>query len=323
VRIDPQSQEITPVITLEVPEYGSLSTGTGARSVEAFLRPLRAFISDATPQLDSEDAAILSDIRAFSLASRRLFLTGRLPAGDSIHSRIKARIDAQVAALNALVPRAPVSVRVVSQRRAFADPLPGATPQSQLVFEKFTLTGSKAGGWDSLPDRYFAGGRRSSGVDRSAWLSESSATRLDTILRFSAVPGASRHHWGTEVDFNSTTSNEWGATTGPRGGPGSLFDLGVWLQANASRVGFIQTYTAGRSAGHEEEPWHYSYAPIAGPLRGMFNQEVRLDHDIVAHIIADWTSRAAAASVTLPGDLRGALQGLNLSSYVNVIAPGL
>jgi hypothetical protein len=162
VRIDPHSQEVTPVITLEAPEYGSLGTGTGARTVEAFLRPLRAFISDIGGSLGSEDAAILNDIRAFSLASRRLFLSGRLPTGESIYARIKARIDARVAALNALVPRAPVSARVVSQQRAFADPIGRATPQSQLVFEKFTLTGSKAGGWDSLPDRYFTGGRRRS-----------------------------------------------------------------------------------------------------------------------------------------------------------------
>jgi hypothetical protein len=323
VRIDPHSQEVTPVITLEAPEYGSLGTGTGARTVEAFLRPLRAFISDIGGSLGSEDAAILNDIRAFSLASRRLFLSGRLPTGESIYARIKARIDARVAALNALVPRAPVSARVVSQQRAFADPIGRATPQSQLVFEKFTLTGSKAGGWDSLPDRYFTGGRRGSGVDRNAWLSESSATRLDTILRFSAVPGASRHHWGTEVDLNSTTSNDWGATTGPAGRPGSLFALGQWLQANASRVGFIQTYTAGRSAGHEEEPWHYSYAPIADPLRGMFNQEVRLEQDVVDPIVTDWATRAAASSATLPGDLRSALLGLNLASYVNTIASGL
>ena len=315
-----------PVITVEAPEYRSLGTGTGARTREAFLRPLLSFVDDPAT-LANIDADIVRDIEAFSSSVRLLFLTGRLPTSDAIYQRIRARIQDQVAALNALRPRRPNRIWRVSHQRAFSEPLRGATPQAQIVFEKFTLTGTRAGtragGWDTLPDRYFHGGDRSRGVDRDAWLAESSVTRLDIILRFSAIPGASRHHWGTDVDFNSIKNAHWGATTGPRGTPGRLFQLGRWLEQNAHRVGFIKTYTAGRTGGHSEEPWHYSYEPIARPLRAIYNRDVRLTEDIVDPIMADWTARAGRANVTLPDDLRTALSNLDLSSYVNVIGPGL
>lgn len=313
--------QTVPVITLEAPTYASLGT-TGTRTVEAFLRPIRGFITDPAQLSTRVDEDIVRDIEAYTLPTRRLFLTGRLPASDDIYRRILARIDAKVTELNTLTPSPPNRIRSGSQQRTFAEPLPGATPQAQIVFEKFTLTGSKANGWDTLPDRYFLGGNRSRGVDRSAWLAEPSATRLDIILRFSAVPGASRHHWGTEVDFNSTTNAHWAPATSTTPA-GHLHALGLWLQANAGHVGFVQAYTPGRSGGHSEEPWHYSFAPIAGPLLTMFNRDIRIEQDVVDQIMTDWSPRASSAGVTLPSDLRTALLGLNLSSYVNVIGPGL
>jgi hypothetical protein len=311
-----------PVITVEAPGYQSLGTGQGARTRQAYLRPLLSFIGDPAGLADA-DAAIVRDIAAFSIAERRLFLTGRLPVAHQIYGRIERRVQDALGALNSLRPRPPNPVTIVSHRRMFADPVSRASPQSKIVFEKFTLTGSKDNGWDTLPDRFFLGGVRSRGVDRSAWFAEPSASRLAIILRFSAVPGASRHHWGTDVDFNSTTNADWGATTGRGGRPGRFHRLGVWLEQNAPRVGFVKAYTAGRTGGHSEEAWHYSYAPIAVPLRTLFNREVRLSSDIVDPILADWTARASRAHVTLPNDLGSALRALNLSTFVDVIGPGL
>jgi hypothetical protein len=212
---------------------------------------------------------------------------------------------------------------VVSRRRAFGTRVGRASPQSQIVFEKFTLTGSRANGWDTLPNRYFVGGNRSRGVDRAAWLAESSTRRLEIILRFSAIPGASRHHWGTDVDFNSTTNAHWAPSPGPGRRAGRFHALGLWLEQNAPRVGFFRTYTTGRTGGHAPEAWHYSYEPIARPLRQAFNRDVRLSQDIVDPILQDWQSRATSARVTLPGDLRPALLALDLSQFVNRIGPGL
>lgn len=310
-----------PVITVEAPEYHSLGRGTGARTREAFLRPLLSFVDDPA-SLTNVDAAIVRDIDALSLSARRLFLTGRLPTSNALYGRIRSRIQAQVTALNALRPAPPNRIRIISHQRTFSDPFRGASPQSKIVFEKFTLTGRKVVGWDTLPDTYFRGGNRSRGVNRSSWLAESSATRLDIILRFSAVPGASRHHWGTDVDFNSTSNADWAPASGSTRA-GRFHALGLWLQRNANRVGFIKTYTSGRAGGHQEEAWHYSYEPIAGPIRSIYNLDVRLTEEIVDPIMADWATRAASASVTLPNDLRAALLNLDLSNYVNVIGPGL
>lgn len=308
-----------PVITLEAPTFSSLNQ-TGARTVEAFLRPVRGFLTDPAQLAGRVDADLMRDIKALSQPARRLFLTGRMPTSDDLYRRIRERVDAGIAALNALTP--PTRITAASQQRAFSQPLPGASPQSKIVFEKFTLTGDKAGGWDTLPDQYFRNGNRAQGVDRAAWLAEDSATRLDIILRFSALPGASRHHWGTEVDFNSTANSDWTPASGTTRA-GRLHPLGLWLQANAAQAGFVQTYTAGRTGGHAEEPWHYSYAPIALPLRTLYNEDVRLEEDVADPIMSDWQARATTARITLPADLRSALLGLNLSSYVNTIGPGL
>ena len=80
------------------------------------------------------------------------------------------------------------------------------------------------------------------------------------ILRYSSMPGTSRHHWGTDIDLNAL-ENEWFDTP-----PGSL--IYAWLLVNGPHFGFHQVYTdksQGRT-GYEEEKWHWSYLPIAGPM---------------------------------------------------------
>ncbi|HEY4493974.1 MAG TPA: M15 family metallopeptidase [Candidatus Paceibacterota bacterium] len=82
--------------------------------------------------------------------------------------------------------------------------------------------------------------------------------RFKKILEYSAAPGTSRHHWGTDIDINTAE--------------GAYFDVepGIkeynWLVENASLFGFCQPYTAGRSLGYNEEKWHWSYVPVAGQL---------------------------------------------------------
>ena len=79
--------------------------------------------------------------------------------------------------------------------------------------------------------------------------------RIRKILQYTAIPGASRHHWGTDVDFNLLENSYYTK------GPGLIFYR--WLQSNAGRFGFCQPYTAGRKEGHREEKWHWSYRPLA------------------------------------------------------------
>ena len=80
------------------------------------------------------------------------------------------------------------------------------------------------------------------------------------ILTYSAMPGASRHHWGTDIDFNSF-ENAWFES-------GEGAEVYGWLTAHAAEYGFHQVYddkSTGRT-GYELERWHWSYLPTAGPM---------------------------------------------------------
>jgi len=99
--------------------------------------------------------------------------------------------------------------------------------------------------------------------------------------------------------------------------------LYTWLQTNAPKVGLIQSYTAGRKGGYNEEPWHYSYAPIAAGLRERYNREVKLDEDVRKKIKTEFEKRAKAIGETLPADFETALGAIDVKALVNDIGPGL
>jgi LAS superfamily LD-carboxypeptidase LdcB len=94
--------------------------------------------------------------------------------------------------------------------------------------------------------------------------------RIDTILLWSALPGASRHHWGTDVDLidgRATAAGYRVQLTPEEFAPSGPFAaLAVWLEANAARFGFFRPFR-GRRSGVQAEPWHYSFAPIAESAR--------------------------------------------------------
>lgn len=88
------------------------------------------------------------------------------------------------------------------------------------------------------------------------------AARVKHLLRYSALPGCSRHHWGTDIDLNANRTDYWRTTTGKM--------VYQWLCENAHKFGFYQPYSAKGAAGsglrengHEEERWHWSYYPLA------------------------------------------------------------
>lgn len=96
--------------------------------------------------------------------------------------------------------------------------------------------------------------------------------RTRTILTFSAMPGASRHHWGTDVDLNALTDAYFARGEGAR--------VYAWLTKHAASYGFCQPYTAkseARPLGHEEEKWHWSYKPVAAPLLASYAKRVSAD----------------------------------------------
>jgi LAS superfamily LD-carboxypeptidase LdcB len=96
------------------------------------------------------------------------------------------------------------------------------------------------------------------------------AARIDAILLWSALPGASRHHWGTDLDLidgNATGPGHEDQLTRQKfaaGGP--FFRLAEWLESHAPRFGFFRPFQGVRS-GVQPEPWHFSFAPIAEKAR--------------------------------------------------------
>ena len=79
--------------------------------------------------------------------------------------------------------------------------------------------------------------------------------KFQTILEYSAVPGTSRHHWGTEIDFNNANPQYFNTKEGE-----AVYD---WMEKNAASFGFCQPYTPGRPTGYDEEKWHWSYSPLS------------------------------------------------------------
>lgn len=94
----------------------------------------------------------------------------------------------------------------------------------------------------------------------------SDADAIEAILCWSAVPGGSRHHWGSDVDVIDTASVPPGYTVQlvpAEYGPQGIFaPLTAWLDANMQRFGFFRPYRQDRG-GVSPEPWHLSYAPVS------------------------------------------------------------
>jgi LAS superfamily LD-carboxypeptidase LdcB len=94
----------------------------------------------------------------------------------------------------------------------------------------------------------------------------SDAEIVRAILMWSALPGASRHHWGTEIDLIDRAALSPGqqAQLIPRDyESGGIFaKLGAWLPQHCARFGFFIPYDVDRG-GVQPEPWHLSYAPVS------------------------------------------------------------
>ena len=100
----------------------------------------------------------------------------------------------------------------------------------------------------------------------------SARQQLAAVLRFSALPGTSRHHWGTDVDIYDAAALPAGAgpaLTPAEVAPGGVFDaLHCWLDrciAAGRSHGFYRPYVRDRGAVAPER-WHLSYAPLARRL---------------------------------------------------------
>lgn len=97
------------------------------------------------------------------------------------------------------------------------------------------------------------------------------------ILHWSALPGASRHHWGTDFDVIDAAAMPPGyrpQVIPEEYGPGGVFSrLSEWMQAHAAGFGFYRPYTTWRG-GVQPEPWHWSHAAISRVALEQFSETV-------------------------------------------------
>ena len=87
---------------------------------------------------------------------------------------------------------------------------------------------------------------------------------IKEIIRFSTIPGTSRHHWGTEIDvIDEDFKNEKNLLISKKYEEGGIFEkLKKWMDNNSQKFGFYLTYDDNiNRKGFEYEPWHYSYLP--------------------------------------------------------------
>ncbi len=102
------------------------------------------------------------------------------------------------------------------------------------------------------------------------------ADRVAAILWWSALPGASRHHWGTDLDVMDLAALPPGyrvQVVPAEYAPGGPFHrLTTWLDAHMNAFGFFRPYTTDRG-GVSPEPWHLSHAPVAQRAQGALSVE--------------------------------------------------
>jgi LAS superfamily LD-carboxypeptidase LdcB len=100
---------------------------------------------------------------------------------------------------------------------------------------------------------------------------------VEAILVWSAVPGASRHHWGSEIDVYDRAALPEGYRVRllpEEYVPGGVFEhLADWLNDNLERFDFFRPYDQDRG-GVYPEPWHISYAPVAARAQSALTTDV-------------------------------------------------
>lgn len=142
------------------------------------------------------------------------------------------------------------------------------------------------------------------GVERSAL--------VDTILWWSALPGASRHHWGSDLDVIDAAAvpPDYRVQLVPQEfAPDGVFArLEEWLARRMAEFGFFRPYATDRG-GVQPEPWHLSYAPVSVPALDALTIEVlrdALSHEPIDGLDAvlatlDSIHERYVARVDLPG----------------------
>ncbi len=105
--------------------------------------------------------------------------------------------------------------------------------------------------------------------------------KIHAIMLWSALPGASRHHWGTDFDVYDKVSVE---NNGHKlqlipeeySGNGPCANMCAWIQQYAQDFGFYFPYSE-YVGGVAAEPWHMSYKEQALQIEQQFDIEALQD----------------------------------------------
>ncbi|MDR7119474.1 M15 family metallopeptidase [Rheinheimera soli] len=104
--------------------------------------------------------------------------------------------------------------------------------------------------------------------------------KVEAILLYSALPGASRHHWGTDLDVfdKAAVAADYQVqlldAEYQQGGP--FYALDQWLQQHAAPFGFFRPYLYDQG-GVAKEAWHLSYRPLAEGYLKSFEHSMLFD----------------------------------------------
>lgn len=97
------------------------------------------------------------------------------------------------------------------------------------------------------------------------------------ILRWTALPGASRHHWGTDFDIYDAAAlgenEKLELTVAETERDGPFFDMYCWLEEYLPTKSDFHRPYAVDTGGIAVEPWHLSYSPLANLYEQNFDKE--------------------------------------------------
>ena len=138
------------------------------------------------------------------------------------------------------------------------------------AFQKMYFSAQKAG-----INLYILSGARNFQAQKNIWEAKFKHSKENNIrdkilkiLRYSSMPGTSRHHWGSDIDIVYNPQKPYLTNKSFESGYG--LRVYKWLRKNALRFGFCQPYFLGPknrnpgkySIGYLEEKWHWSYKPL-------------------------------------------------------------
>jgi LAS superfamily LD-carboxypeptidase LdcB len=101
---------------------------------------------------------------------------------------------------------------------------------------------------------------------------------MSSILRWSALPGASRHHWGTDLDvYDAAALDQAELQLTVEEAQTTFGQLHAWLDEYLPASEFFRPYQKLRQ-GVAPEPWHLSFAPLAEQYQAQYTWEIFVEN---------------------------------------------